>query len=109
MLMTNVVVWDSGCASTRITPVATDRTTVPFDGNEQTAGIIRDFPDHSSEITPSARARYNGLIGHYGSIFSPPINGDFGLTPMPNGNWNITAEGKEKWYAMKLERDDVTK
>lgn len=96
-------------ASCQVTPIAHERSTIPFDGNDQTAGFIRDFPDHSSEITNSARARYNGLIEYYGNIFNPPITRDFQLTPTGQGTWIISAEGQEKWGAMKIEAQDVTK
>jgi hypothetical protein len=84
-----------------------ERETIPFDGMEENAGIIQDFPDHSSEITPSARDRYNDLVlNHYG-LLKYPFYKDHGVTIMENGNYLITPEAKELWYSFKLEKEGV--
>lgn len=99
----------AGLVNCAVTPIANERTTISFDGNEPNGGIIRNFEDHSSEITPSARDRYNNLILSQDGFLTYTTKRDFGVTPLPNGNYRITAEGKEYWYSLKLESEDVTK
>ena len=93
----------SACAN--ITPVVNERETVAYDGNDQTAGIIQDFEDHSSEITPNARDRYNDLIWEREGMLKFSEKKDFGIAPMDNGNFRITAQGKEYWYSLKLDKE----
>lgn len=95
------------CAN--ITPIVNERETIPYSGNDQNGGIIQDFEDYSSEITPEARNRYNDLILSQEGIIDYLKKKDFGITGMANGNFNITAEGKEYWYELKLNARDVTK
>lgn len=97
--------------SCSITPVVIERQTIAYDEKGQTAGIIQDFGDQerSSEITPSARDRYNNLILSQEGLTSYLSKRDFGITPLPNGNYKITGQGKEYWYELKLNARDVTK
>ena len=106
ILTISVVACLSSCA---VTPKITERETVAYDGNQQNAGIIQNFPDHSSEITASARQRYNDLILSQEGILKYYSKKDYGITPLANGHYKITAEGKEYWYSLKLEANTILK
>lgn len=88
-------------ASCAITPSVTERETVNYDQNSETAGIIQYLPTGELEINISALARYNDYIAKYGTMFVPNLDHDFGITPLENGNYSLTKEGQEKWFQMK--------
>lgn len=93
------------CAHT--TPIINERETIAYDGNDQNGGLIQDFDDGSTEITPAARDRYNSLILSQEGLIKYTRAKDFGITPLPNGNFRITAEAQEYWYSLKLEQEDA--
>lgn len=84
-----------GCTTTVI-PHNGRPTQPSFDGNDQTSGIITNFPDHSALITGHAAARYQLLVIDYGAKFQPPIQHSDGLNiyyTTPTGSaWHIDAE-----------------
>lgn len=86
-----------------VTPVVNESKTIAFDGNEQNAGIINFRDDGSLEITTRARDKYNALIEVYGSYLL--INTDYGVTPLDNGNYEMTKEACEDWFKMKLKEE----
>lgn len=106
ILMISVASLSSGCS---VTPIIEERSTIPFNENEVNGGIIRDFEDYSAEIAPYKRDQYNDRILKHEGILKYPFKKDFGVTPMENGNYRITAEAREYWYYMVLEDEDLTK
>lgn len=94
----------TGCA---VTPVVNERETIAYEGGEKNAGILQDFEDHSSEITPNARDRYNNLILKEKGLAEYFKRKDFGISPMGDGNFRITAEAKEYWYSLKLKSEEL--
>lgn len=89
-----------GCAN--VTPVTRERETVAFDGNEQNGGWVRFLPNGSAEITPSKRDLYNWLIYSHGSKAQPPVERDFGIKKLDNGNFEMTLQAAETYYDLKL-------
>lgn len=91
-----------GCHTT---PTLTERSTISYDGNDKTAGIIGFLPNGSLEITPHKRQEYNEAIKSFGKKTVPTTEEDFGITALENGNYSITKEAVEHWYSMNLIRD----
>lgn len=92
-----------GCAN--VTPVVDSRKTVSFSGNDQNAGIVAQWGDGSLEITPTKLDQYNSMIDLYGKKTVPVTEKNFGIKPLANGNYNMTAEAAERFYNLFLIRD----
>lgn len=99
----------SSCAS--ITPVTHERQTPSFDGNTANSGIISIGADGSLEITSYKREEYNSLVEAYGKGLHPPLQKDFGITPLENGNFQMTDQAAEKLRVLYLmeAQDDLKK
>lgn len=89
-----------GCSST-ITPTQVSSEQASFDGTEQNSGIVSAV-DGGYVITERARARYNELVAAYGSVWSPAIGADYGVTPYSDGRYYITNEAASKFRTMNL-------
>ena len=87
-----------GCAST-ITPAAVESHQASFDQSVQNSGVVALIPG-GAIITSRAHDRYNGLIAIYGRDFLPTLTADFGITPRPDGNFEITNEALQKFILL---------
>lgn len=88
-----------------VTPVTHDRQTIAYDGNDQTAGILGFNEVGGLTISPGGRERYDSLIERFGRDTQPETKKDFGITPREDGNYDLTAEGAERWKKMKIIED----
>jgi len=87
------------------TPRINNHKEAGFDGNEQNSGIIGFTPQGGLEITESAKTRYMSFVEQYGARLIPSIKGEFGLTKLSNGNYELTAQGAEAWRWMIIIRE----
>lgn len=87
-----------GCAST-VAPAVVESQQASFDQGEQNSGVIALVPG-GAIITPRAHARYNGLVAIYGREFLPPLAADYGVTPRPDGNFEISREALQKFILL---------
>lgn len=104
LILVSTLLLLSGCA--HVTPVLNDPEQPSFDGNEQNSGFVKqntlDGRPSSYEITADARDRYNRWIAtKYGKRLAIPQ--DFGITPMDNGNYDLTMQGAMYWKQMILD------
>lgn len=93
----------NGCA--HVTPVTEERSTVGFTGNDQDGGIRDLLPDGSLEVAPWKRDQYNRYIALYGKKLIPKPPKDFGVAPLENGNYSMTKQAAEVFYALILEAE----
>lgn len=105
LILALVLVFGVSCAKTVVPDKIVD-VTPSYDGNEQNSGFISFNDDNSAVITPRARDRYNNLAKKYGIIFVVPVFQDFGITPRPDGNFNISAEALSKFAQMNQWRKE---
>ena len=92
---------NGGCA--HVTPVLDEPAVASFDGNDLNSGIVKqnvgkDGKPSSYEITGDARGRYNQWLAYYRKEYGVPA--DYGVTPMPNGNYDMTLQAAAYWHQM---------
>ncbi len=99
---------NTGCGTT---PVPHERETTEYSGNDETAGILGFLGDGSLEISDSALASYNSYIGRQGRNLLPPIESNYGITPLESGSYSMSKEAFQKWKKMELleERERINK
>ena len=95
----------SGCANTTLTTA--QRRTIPYNENDQNAGVIEEFDNHSLHITASKLEEYNQLISDYGQLTLPKTAKNFGVTDLKDGTYYLTAQGAERFYELILIRQRV--
>jgi hypothetical protein len=97
-------VFSTSCTSTVLPePVVAKRAS--FDEMEENSGVIEVVHDPSGRVagwivTARARARYNALIEKYGSLWTPAIGPDYGVTALEAGRFLLTNEAMEKFIVM---------
>jgi hypothetical protein len=98
----------TGCST--VTPSENPAAQASFDENEANSGIVTVYVGVYGDlegyiITPRARARYNALIEELGTIWSPAISADYGVSPITEGlhagRFLMTIEAMDKFKVMR--------
>lgn len=96
-------------ACTTVIPQTVTSSQASFDGQEQNSGFVGYAPDGRMIVTEYWRDRYNALIEHYAGRMTVPPKPDFGLTPMPNGQWLVTNQAQVNFLTMNQWRKQGAK
>jgi hypothetical protein len=82
-------------------------TTIAYEGNDQTAGVIERLPDGSFKVSARWREYYNLLVENFGTkTRRGHTTKDLGLSEFADGNYRATREAMSRQYEMRLIRDD---
>jgi hypothetical protein len=98
-----------GCVST-VSPVEIRAAAPSYDGDSLNSGVLACIRDGAGNVTgwtvtARARDRYNALVAKCGSLWTPPIVPDYGVTPNADGTWHMTNEAMDKFIVMSLAGD----
>lgn len=92
----------SACAHTVI-PDAVHAKGASYSGGKRNSGIVQ-FVASGVVFDAHSRDRYNELIKSYGTLFTPALKADAGLTAKSDGTWLIDNEHFAKAVQMNTWR-----
>ncbi len=105
-----VGVFLAACRAGPDVPEAVSSLAPSFEGNCATSGVLSVVRDREGRscgwiVSARARARYNALIEKYGTLWTPPIRPDHGVSDLGNGFFLMTNEAMEKFALMSVVAD----